>query len=234
MTLSARIAESSLDCARQRMNMIDGVLAPAAVQDECVIAAMGVVPRESFVPPSHASCAYLDADVPLSAQRSLMSPLALAKLLASLALQAHEKLLIVGGNLGYSAAVAAHIGADVTMTDDQPAWVLAAKQNLAAAGLQHVAVVQADLKAGVPASAPYSAILIDGAAQQVPDDIWNQLREGGRLAMIEKRTSLPHLVRGLGDLVVMQKQGDQRVRVMMGQAAATTLPGYEQPARFAL
>lgn len=222
------------DCSTQRLSMIDGVLAPAGVQDACVIAAMGVVPREYCVPASHQGCAYLDADISLGAGRSLMSPLALAKLLAALALQAHEKLLIIGGNFGYSAAVAAHIGADVVMMDDQPAWVLAAKERLAHLGLPQVVVVQSELTDGAAAMAPYDAILIDGAIEVLPPAIWGQLKEGGRLAAIEKRAALPQMVSGLGDLVLLRKQAGQPARTMLGQAAAATLNGYGHPPRFTL
>lgn len=217
-----------------RQNMIDGLLAPNGVRCERVIAAIGVVERSHFVPASHAQCAYLDAPVPLAAGRSLLSVLALARLVQALELQEHEKLLIIGGNLGYSAAICAHLGADIYMLEDVPAWVLAAKSALAALNVGHVSVVQNSLATGLLAHAPFDAILIDGAIEHLPDAIISQLKEAGRLATIEKHTALPHVTAGIGDMVLYRKQTDGLVRSSFGQAASETLTGFKRPETFSL
>ena len=115
-----------------RIAMIEGQLQPNAITDEAVVAAMGVVPREHFVPAAYQACAYADAPVALGAGRYLLSPLALAQMVQALKPQEHEKALVIGGNLGYGAALLAALGAQVTLAEDEPSLAAQAVENLKA------------------------------------------------------------------------------------------------------
>ena len=94
-------------------------------------------------------------------------------------------------------------------------------------------VVQAPLAAGVSAGAPYHMILIEGAAEQVPDSLWNQLADGGRCCLIEKQDR-NRLVMGVGEVVCYRKQGSHLLREVVAQAAAPVLPGFAQVEMFTL
>jgi protein-L-isoaspartate(D-aspartate) O-methyltransferase len=144
----------AMDHSAARRAMIDNQLRPEAVTDAFVLAAMGSVPREEFVPASLRVSAYSDRQIALGEGRSMMPPAALGRLLSELAPRAGERALIVGAATGYSAALLEHIGLDVTSIDGPDAG---------------------------DDGEPFDLILIDGAVEDIPQSLIDRLVEGGRL-----------------------------------------------------
>ncbi len=72
------------DFVLARRNMVDGQLRPNRVTNAQLLAAIGDLPRERFLPPGLQSVAYADDDVPLGKGRFLMEPMVLARLLQTL------------------------------------------------------------------------------------------------------------------------------------------------------
>lgn len=220
------------DQVSARHHMIDGVIAPNGVSDERVIAALGVVPREEFVPASHYGCAYVDSDISLLGDRSLMSPIAIARLLQALSIQEHEKMLIVAGGTGYSAALAAHLGADVTLVEDQHVYAKEAERLMALYGLGKVKVVQTSLSDGCRVHAPYDLLLIDGGATHIPENLMQQLAPHGRIGLIEKMPGSNPQVAGMGQVIVLSNDQGNWDRAVQTQAAVATIPVFAQAASF--
>lgn len=163
--------------------MIDSQLKPCGVTTPRLNAAFHAVAREDFVPENRRSLAYVDTAHPLGNGRELMPPLSLGYLLEHAGLTPQDKVLIVGANTGYSAAVVARIAAHVTALESEAG--LAAHARALLAGSPHVEVVEGPLDAGWPQGAPYSFILIDGAMEvELPDALIAQLGEFGRVAAI--------------------------------------------------
>src|SRR5687768_5451819 len=96
-----------------RRAMVDSQLRPEAVTDRGVLAAMGSVERERFVPESARALAYFDRPLPLTDERAMKPPAALGSQLSELAPRAGQRALIVGSGTGYSAALLRAIGLDV-------------------------------------------------------------------------------------------------------------------------
>ena len=173
------------DLAEARRYMVDGQLRPNKVTDPRLIAAMGEVPRERFLPPGLAARAYADADVRLPGGRVLIQPMVIARLIQLLSLRDGDRVLVIGAGTGYAATVMAHCGGRVIALEEDAALVASARA--AVAGLVEPAalrIVQGPLRDGHAAGAPYEAILIEGEVPEVPDDIAQQLTEGGRLATV--------------------------------------------------
>ena len=173
------------DMAEARKHMVDGQLRPNRVVDPRLLAAMGEIPRERFLPPHLAARAYLDEDVRLPGGRALMEPMVIARLLQLLAIRPGDRVLVVGAGTGYAAAVAAQCGAEVVALEEDAALVAAAGRVLA--GLVAPAalrLVEGPITEGHAAGAPYDAILIEGEVPEVPPSIIGQLAEGGRLATV--------------------------------------------------
>jgi protein-L-isoaspartate(D-aspartate) O-methyltransferase len=164
--------------------MVDGQLRPNRVTDARLLAAMGKVPRERFLPPGLAARAYVDEDIALPGGRVMMQPMLIARLLQLLALRDGDRLLAIGAGTGYAAAVAAEAGARVIALEEDAALAAIARAALAGLPAESVRLVQAPLPAGHPDGAPYDAILIEGQIPAVPDPIAGQLAEGGRLATV--------------------------------------------------
>ncbi len=173
------------DMEAARKHMVDGQLRPNRVTDARLLAAMGELPRERFLPAGLAARAYADENVPLPGGRVMIQPMMIARLLQLLALREGDRLLVVGAGTGYATAVAARCGARVAALEQDAALLAIARQALA--GLvpaEQLRLVEGPLPAGFPGSAPYDAILIEGAVPELPPEIIGQLAEGGRLATV--------------------------------------------------
>lgn len=206
------------DTSLARRAMVDSQLRPEAVTDHGVLAAMGTVERERFVPDRHKSLAYVDRPLPIGAGRTMMPPAALGRLLSELAPVAGERALVVGSGSGYSAALLAAIGLNVTALESDSALADAATQ----AG---VATNVGDLAGGWAAGAPYDLILVDGAVEQIPAALTKQLSPRGRLggALVD---------RGVTRLVVGRVSGDALGLAIISDADVAVLPGFARPRAF--
>jgi protein-L-isoaspartate(D-aspartate) O-methyltransferase len=153
----------------------------AAVDDPRVLDAMRRVPRAAFVPDYHVRLAYHDVPVPIPHNQVTTQPSLSARMIQALRLVSEEHVLEVGTGYGYQTALLARMVSFVTSIERWPDLAGRARQNLAAQGIENVHVVEGDGTEGVPAAAPYDAILVSAAFPQVPEALVNQLRVGGRL-----------------------------------------------------
>src|ERR1700754_4010464 len=101
-----------------RRAMVASQLRTTAVNDPRVIAAMGKVARERFVPAAQAPLAYLDKTLPVAPGRGMASPMVVGRLLTEARVQEGDRALVIGAGSGYSAAVLAELGASVTALED--------------------------------------------------------------------------------------------------------------------
>jgi len=198
--------------------MIESQLRPEGVTDRAVLAAMDSVPREQFVPEDGRSMAYADRSLALGGGRFLAAPAVLGQLLTQMAPKAGERALVIGAGTGYSAAVLAAIGCDVSALESS-AELAARARELGAR------TVEAPLAAGHQAGAPYNLILIDGAVEHIPEAIVGQLADGGRLG-----TAL--IDRGVPRLIVGQKVDGAFGYLSIADAGVAALPGFSRPRAF--
>jgi protein-L-isoaspartate(D-aspartate) O-methyltransferase len=208
-----------------RQKMVDGQVRPSDVTDVRIIDAMLEVPREAFVPQSQRAMAYLDLDLDVSeggsAKSFLIKPVVIAKMLQAAEIDATDNVLVVGCATGYAAAVAAKLAGQVTATASDEAGVAKAKSILAEIGLGSVAVRSAAAVEGDASNAPYDVIVLDGATEIVPDRLYQQLKEGGRLVGVFAMT-LPQRA-----TLVTRSRGDFGTRALF-DAAVPVLPGLER------
>ncbi|HEV2866117.1 MAG TPA: protein-L-isoaspartate O-methyltransferase [Allosphingosinicella sp.] len=205
-----------------RRAMVASQLRTTGVNDPRVVAAMGEVPRERFVPPERCALAYADALVPLGHGRDLNSPMALGRMLSEAHLGGGERALVIGAATGYSAAVLARLVRSVVAVEEVPELVDFARAALPGTRLE---LVQAPLTEGYPAGAPYDFVLIDGAVEHVPQAIVDQLADGGEfaLALIDE---------GVTRLCVGRVAGGAFGTTAFSDAAAAVLPGFLKPRGF--
>ena len=168
-----------------RFNMIEAQIRPADVTDQRVLAAMGAVPREKFVPGSARALAYADVPVQVAPGRYLLDPRSFAKLLQLAEIGPEDRVLDVGCGTGYSAAVLARLAGEVIALEQDADLVRVASELLANA-VGKVEVVQGGLVEGVKGQAPYDVIFVNGAVEQIPETLLAQLAEGGRLVTFLK------------------------------------------------
>ncbi len=215
------------DFAVARRNMVDGQLRPNRVNDAGLLAALGELPRERFLPEGLRSVAYADDDVPLGNGRFMMEPMVLARLIQVLQPRAEDKALVAAAGLGYGAAILARLTKSVVAVETDAALAAAAAKTLQELGVSGIQQVAGQAEQGVAASGPYDIILIEGAVPEVPKAIADQLAEGGRLATV---IADPSGALGVAHLFV--KQGGVVSGRPLFDAGTPLLPGFERPARF--
>jgi protein-L-isoaspartate(D-aspartate) O-methyltransferase len=163
-----------------RRAMVASTLRTTGVNDPRVLAAMGAVPRERFLPADRVGVAYADTLVPLGNGRELNSPMALGRMLSEAVPQeGRAERSVIGAATGYAAAVLDRLVGSVAATEEDPELIEFARHALAGTSVK---LVKTPLTKGYADDAPYDLILIDGAVEQVPQAIIEQLVDGGRLA----------------------------------------------------
>jgi protein-L-isoaspartate(D-aspartate) O-methyltransferase len=172
------------DPAEARRHMVENQLKPNRITDPRLLAAMGAVPRELFVPPTLRNVAYVDEDLPLGDGRFLIEPLALAKLLQAARIGPEDVALVIGDSTGYAAAVVARLAATVILLVETAEEARALDRLVPEVGADNLVVQIGDPKAGVPSQAPFDAILLTGAVRVVPQTLLDQLASGGRLVTV--------------------------------------------------
>lgn len=207
----------------QRHAMVSSQLRTNAVSDPRVVAAMASIPREDFLPASAAAIAYRDTAIPLGLARWANTPLATGRLLTEAELEPTDRVLLIGAAGGYTAAVLAGMVAHVTALESDAALLSLARTALAATG--NVAVVEGSLAAGHADGAPYDVLVIDGAVEELPAVLLDQVRVGGRVVsgLIE---------RGVVRLVAGRKTAGGFGLHAFADADCVTLPGFAKPQAF--
>ncbi len=174
-----------MDYTAARIKMVDNQIRTTDVTSHSVLDAFLTVPREAFVPARLKPLAYIDNDIEVAPGRYLMEPSPLAKLIQLAAITKGDVVLEVGCNTGYASAILSKLSGSVVALESDEALAAAAGETLSELGFDNVAVVTGELDKGYAAEAPYDAIFIHGAVEFVPEAFFAQLRDGGRLVVVE-------------------------------------------------
>jgi protein-L-isoaspartate(D-aspartate) O-methyltransferase len=217
-----------IDFAQARRTMVDGQVRVNDVTDAAVISAMLEVPREKFVPETRASLAYIDEDLCVleatggAPARYLMEPMVLARMLQALEITPDSKVLDVGCATGYSSAVLGRIAGSVVAIEEDSTLAASAKKLLRMANVE---AVSGKASTGWAAGAPYDAILLGGAVEEVPSALTDQLKDGGRLAAVIRKETAARA------MLYVRTGGHVSARRLF-DAAIPPLPGFEAPKSF--
>jgi protein-L-isoaspartate(D-aspartate) O-methyltransferase len=215
------------DFAAARRKMVDSQLRTENVTDNEVLEAMGDVPRELFVPAAQRPLAYIDSDIALkdSPPRYLMRAAPLARMLQLAEVVQTDRALVIGVGTGYAAAVLAGLAASVVALESDTSLAEQAKRNLADLGIRNVEVTVGSLEAGYAAGAPYDLILVDGAVETLPEALFDQIGEGGRLVAV--------IGYGRTGTATLFTRSDRQVgRRAAFDAGIPPLPGFRKPEVF--
>jgi protein-L-isoaspartate(D-aspartate) O-methyltransferase len=180
MIATSLASPAGIDTQAMRMAMVSSQLRTNAVDDTRVVEAMATVPRELFMPEAARFAAYRDVAIPLGGGRSMNMPLATGRLLTVADLEATDRVLLIGAAGGYSAALLAHVVAEVVAVEESASLAGLARTTLA--GQEKVTVVEGPLTAGHPEGAPYDVLIVDGAVEVLPETLVAQLKPGARIA----------------------------------------------------
>lgn len=215
------------DYATRRRMMVDTQIRPSDVTKFPIIEAMLSVPREAYVPAGHREAAYVGNNLDVGTGRVMLEPRTLAKLLDALDIQPDELVLDLGCGLGYSTAVIARMADAVVAVEEDADLAAEAQSTLSQQGVDNAAVIEGPLGAGAAKHGPYDVIILQGAAEHMPEALLEQVKEGGRIAGLFQEGTL-------GVARVGYKIDGQMNWRYAFNAGAPVLPGFERQRAFTL
>ena len=165
--------------AAARHNMVESQVRPNGITDHRIIDAMAEVKREDFVPAERKTIAYLDEDVELKDGRYLIEPMAFARMIHLALIKPTDRVLVVGAGTGYGAKIISMLAKSVVALESDTELLALARGFLA--GAENVEVVEGSLAAGYGAGGPYDVIIVEGRIAAVPESLFAQLANEGRI-----------------------------------------------------
>lgn len=174
------------DYAKARNIMVESQIRTADVTDLNILSAFRRVPRERFVPQSKMALAHGDTVIDYGDGRQLLRPRDFAKLIEAADIKSHEIVLDLACGRGYSTAVLSHLADTVVGLETDETTVNRATESLMAIDVLNAAIVVGALDKGAAQHGPFDVIIVNGAVERLSDHWFEQLSEGGRLAVILK------------------------------------------------
>lgn len=215
-----------------RTNMITNQLEPSGVSAVSVIDVMKDVPREKFVPEEFKGSAYIDEDIPLGHGRFLVEPRVFAKILQAVDVQPTDKVLDIACGTGYSSVVLSRLAKSVVAVESIGELAEVARKNVRSMKA-NVELFCASITGGYSLKAPYDLILINGAIEQVPEEILDQMSNGGKLvAIIVGEQSKLQRNSEVGQVVCWTRTGDEIHKAVLFDAALPILPDFNRKPEF--
>jgi protein-L-isoaspartate(D-aspartate) O-methyltransferase len=170
-----------MDFVAERVKLIEYL--KTEINDQRVLAAMGHIPRECFVPARVEHYAYVNEPLSIGYDQTISQPLIIALMTQALELDGSEKVLEVGTGSGYQAAILAELAREVISTERLPSLAASAKKTLDSLGYRNINIKLTKDQLGWEEGAPYGAIIVTAGAPQVPAKLLDQLAFGGRLVI---------------------------------------------------
>lgn len=153
------------------------------VVDEKIIATIRRLPRELFMPPDVRARAYADAPQPIGEKQTISQPSLVALMTQELGIDRFARVLEVGTGSGYQTAVLAELAREVFTVEVRRPLAATARSLLTRLGYANIRYKVGNGALGWRSGAPYDAIIVTAAADEVPPALLAQLRDGGRLVI---------------------------------------------------
>jgi protein-L-isoaspartate(D-aspartate) O-methyltransferase len=167
-----------------RFNMVEQQIRPWNVLDHAVLEQLSFVDRNLFVPSNFVELAYSDTEIPLLHGETMLAPRVAARLAQDLLLKPTDRVLEIGTGSGYLTALLASLSATVLSLECHADLLAQAHTHLQQAGIANAQLLQSS---GVPTDLPqasFDAIVLTGSVAQVPTELFDLLKAGGRLMAV--------------------------------------------------
>jgi len=163
--------------------MVQRQIRARGVRDERVLAAMRNVPRHWFVPADLESMAHTDGPLPIGYDQTISQPYIVALMTDLLSIAPGEKVLEIGTGSGYQAAVLGELSDEVYTIEIVEPLARRTIKLLERRGYETIRTRIGDGYRGWPEAAPFDAIIVTCAPEDVPDPLIEQLAVGGRMCI---------------------------------------------------
>lgn len=178
------------DFSAARTAMVDCQVRPSDVTKFPIIEALLAVPREAYVPVAKKSVAYAGEHIALSADRVLLDARTFSKMLDSVNIRPTDLVLDLGCGMGYSTAVIARLAEAVVAVEENAELASIATETLSDMSVDNVLVANSKLSEGNAKHGPYDVVITEGAVEELPKAIADQIKDGGRIVAIVQEENL--------------------------------------------
>ena len=165
-------------------NMIEGQIKPINGMSEELLSVFFSLDRNDFMPEFMKEMSYVEKNIVLENNRIILKPSLIAQIALSINLKANENVLILGATTGYLSAILSHQAETVIVVEENEQLLNIAENAIKKSNINNVVFIKNEIVKGYNEQSPFNAIIIEGAVQEVPINIIDQLDEGGRLLAI--------------------------------------------------
>ncbi len=166
---------------KARQHMVETQIKNRGVKDPRVLAAMAKVEREKFIPQEFIAESYEDKPVPIGLDQTISQPYIVAYMTEAAQIKSTDRVLEIGTGCGYQTAILAELAKEVYSVERLGAHAENARALLQQLGYKNIFIQEGDGFHGWEEKAPFDAIVVTAAPENVPENLINQLNEGGRL-----------------------------------------------------
>lgn len=168
---------------RERREMVEQHIRARGIEDESVLRAMMKVPRHKFVPENLAKEAYIDSPLPIGLDQTISQPFIVAYMTEAADISKKDKVLEIGTGSGYQAAVLGELAKEVYTIEIIPELAERSTRVLQQLGYKNVFVKTGNGYLGLPEQAPFDAIVVTAAPDEIPQALVDQLAVGGKMVI---------------------------------------------------
>lgn len=185
LILASAIAQScaAQDDKRLRNYMVNQQIAARGISHRATLEAMRKVERHLFVPTEYQKHAYDDSPLPIGYGQTISQPYIVAYMTELLAPKPEHRVLEIGTGSGYQAAVLAEIVKEVYTIEIVKELGEQAERLMDKLGYDNVTVIVGDGYRGLEAKAPFDAIIVTAAPDDIPQPLLDQLKDGGKMVI---------------------------------------------------
>jgi len=175
-------------------NMVEGQIKPIGGIQKNILDAFYSIDRDIFVPKNLKDNSYIEKNILLNDNRFILKANLLARIISSLNITNEENVLIIGSSTGYSSAIISKLAETVIAIEEDQYLLDLAEEAIKENGIDNVVFINNSMIEGCADQGPFNAIIIEGAIEELPKKILNQLDGNGRLIAILSQTDTCNVV----------------------------------------
>jgi len=168
----------------EREKMVKEQLMAREIVQQSILSAFLTVPRHYFVPSRYKDKSYKDVPLPIGHSQTISQPFVIAYMLQKLNLNKGDRVLEIGTGSGYQTAILCEMGCDVYTVELIDELAQKARKTLSLIGYKDIKFKTGDGRCGFSEGAPYDAIVVSAASDDIPDALIDQLKSSGGSVII--------------------------------------------------
>tara|TARA_B100000989_G_scaffold293591_1_gene271212 strand:+ start:1 stop:675 length:675 start_codon:yes stop_codon:yes gene_type:complete len=169
-----------------RKNMVNNQIITNKVVNPMIIDAFLSIQKEKFIPETKKAIVYSDAEIAFDKERSMIKSFLLAKMIEFSKVNQNDSILVIGCLSGYSVAIISQFSGYVFGLENNLNMVKEANAILSDIACHNCSINYGKLSEGLKKNMPFDKIFIEGSVEDIPNNIIQQLKEGGEIFAIFK------------------------------------------------